>query len=132
MNGTDWDFLFGLLNLLPEEGRQLLEKLREKYYDRAQRAVVADWFYENGYDACALSIRKGYTPGGLRGSDLDRPEPSGVLSGSIASGSIGTYQLASGLVHYSHIASGSMTINRPATSAQAPPRTGSAYEDFHS
>ena len=146
MSKDDWEFLFELMlakPTQPQECGQLIAMLQTFPHDRGQRGVVADWFYEHGYDRCSKLIRKGYTPGGPCGPDLDKPihspgsgfigEP--LFSGLIASGVIGTYQLSSGSVWNpppGMFASGSITLDetRRQQFRTGTTPSGSAYEEL--
>lgn len=150
MSRDDWEFIFELMlarPTQPQECWRLVEMLQTFPHDRAQRAVVADWFYEHGYDRCSKLIRRGYTPGGPCGPDLNAPTPSWmnsgsyppVLSGALGSGQIGWTQITSGYFPMGvgcgsismnwnpppgTFASGAITVNQPT------PPSGSVYEDL--
>ncbi len=139
MNAQDWEFLYELMlspPRQPAECRQLVANLQQQPHDRALRGVVADWFYEHGYDACSQLIRRGYTPGGQNVITSGAGSASTMMYsgfgpvGGIASGSPPPTNFASGLIGGFPIASGTISINqlRQMRTGTAP----SAYEEFHS
>lgn len=146
MTAQDWEFLFELIcrpPRNPQEFWQLCEPLRCDPFDRAQRAVLADYLYEQGYDGCAKLVRRGYVPGGTWGHDLDNVTGPGTFdlgSGTFASGSIGSVSVTSGLIYWPSIASGAYvpplgTATMPTANSGGffPPLTppsGSAYEEL--